>query len=94
MLVPGSTTQYRLAKAYTSGGHTFLRPITKPVVGMVTLSTGSLDYATGNVSGGDGVTWAGQFDVPARFDSDAFTLTLEEIRVGQSSGVAIIEVRE
>jgi len=92
--VPGAANTYRLAKAYPSGPVTFLRPITKPVAGSVTLSAGAVDYSTGIVSGGASVTWSGDFDVCCRFDSDEWKLTLEQIAVGQATGIAIIEVRE
>lgn len=82
----------QLVKAYTVGAYTYYRPIQKPVSGTVTLTGGgSVDYATGIVTGGSGGTWSGQFDIQARFiddrlmrrsmteSHDAFTLGILEV---------------
>lgn len=92
VLIPGTTT-YRLARAYTSGPVTFLRPISRPVSGAVTVSGGSVDFATGIVSGGSGVTWAGEFDIPVRFETDEFNLTLDQVDIGTAE-LTILELRE
>jgi len=61
----------QLVKRYTIGSYTYDRPIQKPVSGSVTLTGGgSVDYATGIVSGGSGGTWSGSFDIQARFVDD------------------------
>lgn len=85
---------YRLAKTYSSGGVALVRKITRPVSGTVThTGGGTLDYDTGIIAGSAGGTWSGEFDVPVRFDTDQFNLTLEQIDVGSAS-IDIIEVRE
>jgi uncharacterized protein (TIGR02217 family) len=85
VLVPQITAGvYQLGKLYTTGALSETRFIQKPVVGTVSvfknavlITTGlGLDTTTGLVtitptpSGGDVLTWSGQFDVPARFDAD------------------------
>lgn len=93
VLVSGST--YQLYKQYTSGGITVQRKITKPVSGTVSFSGGgTLDYATGLITGGSGGTWSGQFDVHARFDVDQMRLQLTEIGIEHWEGIPIVEVIE
>ena len=51
------------------------------VVGVPGAGQVSIDYTTGIVTwgtapgGGDAITWAGEFDVPVRFDSDWLSAT-------------------
>lgn len=96
--IPDSS-DYQLTKRYQygvdqDGDPIYLdRPIYKPVTGTVVLSgAGTVDYATGRVSGSAGGTWGGEFDLPMRFDSGfpveienfqihAVTFALQEIRV-------------
>lgn len=79
---------------YTSGGYTLQRKITRPVSGTVTLSAGgTLDYATGLVTGGSAGTWTGEFDVPVRFDADEFSMTLEQVDIG-SARLDVVSLRE
>lgn len=82
VLVSGSI--YQLQKRYGSGAYAVDRAICKPVAGTVqvyrngaTNITGSttINTATGRITvtghtGGDVYTWAGEFDVPVRFDTD------------------------
>ena len=90
---PTTGTKY-LAKAYTSGGVTLLRPITRPVAGTYTLTSGAASSTTGVVTGAaDGATWGGQFDLPVRFDNDEYKLTLDQIDIG-TVNLDIIELRE
>jgi uncharacterized protein (TIGR02217 family) len=85
VLVPQITAGvYQLAKQYVTGALFETRFIQKPVAGTVSIyknsvliTTGlALDNTTGLVTitptpgGGDALSWAGQFDVPARFDAD------------------------
>lgn len=81
-LIAGSPSgQYQMYKRYTSGPETDDRKITKPVSGTITVydngspmgSGYSIDHTTGIVTllgGGGPFTWAGEFDVPVRFDTD------------------------
>ncbi|ARL25495.1 DUF2460 domain-containing protein [Burkholderia pseudomallei] len=84
MLTKQSAGIYQLGKLYTTGTLSETRTIAKPVVGTVVvykngvqLTSGySLDSTTGLVTispaplDTDTLAWVGQFDVPARFDTD------------------------
>jgi len=70
-----------MVKRYTSGSNTQDRIIRKPVSGTCTALvsaapvTHSIDYTTGIITiasapAASNITWAGEFDVPMRFDSD------------------------
>lgn len=103
----GSTVSFQLAKAYASGGITWLRSITKPVADTVRIAVGgieavsgwSVDLTTGIVTfaaapGSGAVITAGfQFDVPVRFDTDELSVTLDIERLGSIESIPLIEVR-
>jgi uncharacterized protein (TIGR02217 family) len=90
---------YRLAKKYGAGSMIEIRPITKPVSGTVTIAGGgTVDYATGLVTGASPTTtWAGEFDVPCRFDTDRMELEAIDKSAGdilfQWGSIPIIEIR-
>lgn len=76
-----TSTTWQLAKVYTAGALTATRPITKPVAGTaVAYVSGSpvshsIDTTTGiltipSAPATNTITWAGEFDVPVRFDTD------------------------
>jgi uncharacterized protein (TIGR02217 family) len=82
-LVSGSN--YQMFRRYQFGVRTFDRQIQKPVggtvvvhrtrSGVVTTATASVNTATGVVAitghvSGDTYTWAGEFDVPVKFQTD------------------------
>lgn len=104
--IPGSTTTMQLVKKYVSGADTVYRKITKPVTGTVIVYSGStpqsctIDYTTGIVTIGTGTyTWEGEFDVPARFDTDSFRAEFAAYEDGTKnamyviSGLTIVELR-
>lgn len=76
--IPGQSGSYQMYKQYPSGGVIGQRKISKPVAGTVkvysdgALTTASVDPTTGIVTGVSGttLTWTGEFDKPARFDTD------------------------
>lgn len=95
----GSPTSKQMVKAYVYDAQTYYRIITKPVTGTITITGGgTLDYTTGIVDGGSPTAWYGEFDVHARFDTDAMrheTINKREdgeLLVGWQS-IPIIEVR-
>lgn len=102
----GSTTQFQLVKTYTSGGSTLTRKITKPVSGQVTVylssveqsSEISIDTTTGIVTfdtapaSGEVVTADFQFDIPVRFDTDHFAITMTTLEA-RSVDLPIVELR-
>jgi uncharacterized protein (TIGR02217 family) len=105
----GVQTQFPLIKRYASGTQEYLRPIKKPVENMVLVAVGGdpkvlgmeywVDHATGIVTFtlapdiGAEVTAGFEFDVPARFDSDAVQTSIAAFHAGDIPNVPIIEVR-
>lgn len=93
----GSPLGKQMYKQYTFGGQTYLRKITKPVSGKITTDASGLDYSTGIAA--SGTYWYGEFDVHARFDTDAMRSetinrsTDGELIVGWRS-IPIVEVNE
>lgn len=96
----GEGTSYQLNKIYTSGSTTTTRKITKPTGtisvyknGVLQSSGYTLATTTGIVTfsvapgGGDTLLWAGEFDVPVRFDTDEFRTRFDVVRV--SDGEAL-----
>jgi uncharacterized protein (TIGR02217 family) len=75
LLALGGST-WQMYRTYSAGALTETRKIAKPVSGTVTVSGGgtySINYATGVITksaGADPTGWTGEFDVPARFDTD------------------------
>lgn len=105
----GVTTDFQLIKNYRSGGHTYARPITKPVAGTVIIAveqddkTEDVDYVVDITSGlitfvhppdPDTRVFAGyEFDVPVRFDSDSLLTNIASFNAGQVPDVPVREVR-
>lgn len=99
---------YQLNKNYVTGASTLSRAIKKPVTGTVliykdavllTLTTDySIDYTTGLVTfvvdpTGHTLTWAGQFDVPVRFDTDVLHQTIDSFNNFSWSQIMMVELR-
>jgi len=94
----GSLQTFQLAKRYTSGAQTWVRTIAKPIAGTVRVALGmveqlsgwTMDTTTGVITfttapaNGVIVRAGFEFDVPARFDSDALDVTLDFERWGRS----------
>jgi uncharacterized protein (TIGR02217 family) len=103
----GSATQFQLVKRYTSGNQTWVRAITKPVAGTVTIALNgtpqgsgwSVSTATGLVTfttapgNGVAITAGFEFDVPVRFDTDAMDVTLDIERLGSITSIPLVEIR-
>ena len=105
----GVTSEYRLARAYASGGASYSRPITKPVLGTVKIGVQraqmvesihfTVDYATGMISfehppEEDVEISAGfEFDVPVRFDTDRIQTSVASFQAGDVPNVPVVEVR-
>lgn len=103
------TTVIQLSKTYTSGGVSYIRPISKPVEGTVRVAIGgdelqeSIDYTvnfeTGEVTFphapdlGAEVRAGFEFDVPVRFDTDTIQTSVSSFRAGDAPNVPVIEVR-
>lgn len=97
---------YQLQKRYTNAGGTYDRDITLPLSVLLyrnsTLLTEGVDYNLNDTTGvvtpiGSPTTiptsWIGEFDVPARFDTDRIGLVAEDIDFFRSQSIPIIEVR-
>lgn len=103
----GTTTAFQLVKRYVSGSQTWVRTITKPVAGSVTValndasqaSSWSVDTTTGVITfttapgGGVAITAGFEFDVPVRFDTDALDVTLDLERLGSITSIPLLEIR-
>ncbi|RMF35062.1 MAG: TIGR02217 family protein [Alphaproteobacteria bacterium] len=103
----GATKAFQLVKAYSSGGRTWTRTITKPVAGSVAVaidgveqaSGWSVDTTTGLVTfnaapaSGVSITAGFEFDVPVRFDTDTLDVTLDLERLGSITSIPLLEIR-
>ncbi len=103
----GTTTSYQLVKAYTSGAQTWIRTITKPMTGTVTVAVDgveqasgwSVDTTTGQIifatapANSVAITAGFEFDVPVRFDTDMLDVTHDIERLGSITSIPLIEVR-
>lgn len=103
----GTNTTFQLVKRYADAGEEYVRPISKPVVGTVVVSlddvsqpTGwTLDSTTGIITfasapGNGVVVKAGfEFDVPARFDADELSISLDAFEAGTLPAIDVIEIR-
>jgi uncharacterized protein (TIGR02217 family) len=104
-LVEISSTTFQLVKRYTAAGQTRVRTIAKPVAGTVKVWDGiteitagwTIDTTTGIVTFAEAPiytpAWTGEFDVPVRFDTDAFDVSHEDFDVRVWSDIPIVEVR-
>ncbi len=105
----GERTQFQLTKRYKSGGHEYVRPIQKPVVGSVKIGIQGdqlqesihfeVDDATGLITFETApdinaeVTAGFEFDVPVRFDTDRIQTSVASFQAGDVPNVPVMEVR-
>jgi uncharacterized protein (TIGR02217 family) len=108
-----TTNVYQLHKRYGSGADLYDRRITRPVspitvyrtrTGSTTSISPTIDYTTGlvTVSGhvdGDAYTWAGEFRVPCRYDTDRLPSAAVNKQPNgdllvDCSAIPVVEVRE
>lgn len=104
----GSQTDFQLLKAYLSGGVRYKRTITKPVENSVVVyldgvslsaSAYSVNVSTGVVSLNSApdaavvVTADFEFDIPARFDTDRLSTTLDSYGSHSWNDIPIVEIR-
>ena len=104
----GEETAFQLLRRYDSGGAVHERRITRPVEGTVTVyrdgvkatSGVSIDHTAGQVTfssapdAGTEISADFEFDVPARFDTDAADLTVETYEMQQWGRITVVEIRE
>ena len=94
---------FDLVKSYVSGGHGYLRPITKPSPGTVRVAVDGVEVTAAVEGGsvtldtapGDGavVTAGFEFDVPVRFDTDRIQVSVAGFEAGEIPSVPVVEVR-
>lgn len=101
---PAGSAAVQLKKTYTNGSTSYVRTITKPVSGTVTVyqagvaKTGTLDTSTGLFTPttawteGEALTWTGEFDVPVRFASDHYPAKYEDYNA-LTAEIELVEVR-
>lgn len=103
----GSLTTFQLTKTYLSGAWSYSREISKPVSGTVKIylnsvlqgSGYSVDHTTGvvtfTVAPGAGVIVSSDFDfdVPARFDTDALLVRADGPGIFVWDAIPIVEIR-
>lgn len=105
----GARTVFQLVKPYASGGETYLRPVTKPLVDTVTVAVGgaalgpgqfTVDGSTGLVTlveapaPGVMITAGFVFDVPVRFDTDRIEVNLAAFEAGAIPSIPVLELRD
>jgi len=101
----GLETEFQLVKTYADIAASYVRPITKPVLGTVLVAIDgqvetnfTADGLTGVITftnppdAGAIITAGYQFDVPVRFDIAQLDLTLEAFGAGEIASVPLIEV--
>lgn len=101
--VGSGSTSYHLNKLYSSGGVSHLRRIRKPVSvvgiyknGTLLTSGFAVDYTIGLVTidaaptESDTLTWTGDFDVPARFDTDELRSRFDAYRATDGEAIHFI----
>lgn len=104
----GTTTVFSITKTYTVGANSYVRRIFKPIAaGFVVKVNGvtktittdyTLDATTGKitftspVTNTHAVTVTGEFDVPVRFDVDAFTAAHEGFLMESWSSIGLVEL--
>lgn len=105
----GETNVFQLNKSYSSGAATYVRPVTKPVLGTLKIGTQgvelqesiewNVDTTTGLVTFStppeEGVLISAgfEFDVPVRFDADRIATSVSSFQAGEVPNVPVVEVR-
>lgn len=102
---PGSVSQFQLLVNYISGDQNYVRKITRPVAGtLVAYVNGTSEPFTLNSAGlftfnsapasGAAITADFEWDVPVRFDVDAFSVTSTFYTSGAIPAISIKEIIE
>lgn len=105
----GETISYPLKKTYRSGDETYVRPITKPVLGTVQVAlqgdpkVEGVDFVVDTALGrliftdppniGERITAGFEFDVPVRFDIDRIHTSVASFKAGEVPSVPVVELR-
>lgn len=105
----GHQSAFTLTKTYQSGAFSYVRPITKPVVGSVRIGLEQdqmqegVDYQVDDTTGlvifvqppaeTVRITAGFEFDVPVRFDTDRIQTSVASFQAGTVPNVPVVEVR-
>ena len=105
----GVTRNWNLVKTYSSGGHSYERPIIKPVAGSIKVGIQGeqqfeqvhfeADYSMGILTfkmapaSGLQITAGFEFDVPVRFDTDRIQTSVASFKAGEVPSIPVVEVR-
>jgi uncharacterized protein (TIGR02217 family) len=104
----GTTSAFQLVKRYGAGLREYVRDIAAPVAdslvvavnGVATTAftvnsqTGMVTFNARNIPAvGASITAGYEFDVPVRFDTDAFSINLSHFEAGDIPDIPLIEVR-
>ena len=100
---------FQLSKTYRSGDARYIRPITKPVAGTISITRAGdpmqagVDYTADPVTGlirfahppgaGAEIRAGFEFDVPVRFATDHIRTSMSRFQAGDAPDVPVIEVR-
>jgi len=106
----GTQLVFQLAKTYGSETNKYLRIISRPVQGSITIaldgveqSQGAnfqIDLTTGEITfsqaptTGQIITAGFEFDVPVRFNTDSIEISLDAFSAGQIPDIAILEIKQ
>ncbi len=101
--IGGSGATRQLVKTYTVLVGDYVRKISHPVQGTVTLKRNGANYATFTLDTSTGIvtlgglttgafTWSGEFDIPVRFDIDSFAPTIADYDARKLSSIPLVEV--
>ncbi|HHY50474.1 MAG TPA: DUF2460 domain-containing protein [Alphaproteobacteria bacterium] len=102
----GTAVSFQLVKTYGAAFDPYVRPITKPVAGTVTVKVDGVavpvevDARTGIVTfaaapeAGAAITASFEFDVPVRFDTDRLDVELASFDAAQAPSIPLVEVLE
>lgn len=103
----GGQVAFPLLKTYADAAGSYTRLIKKPVNSTIKLgvngglvSSGyTVNYVTGVITfdsapdEGDAITAGYEFDVPARFDDDELTISIEAFQAGAIPTIKVVEIR-
>ncbi len=104
----GVNLSFQLVKHYGTGLRDYVRTITRPVAGTVTVAvagivsgnftadplTGLVTFSAGFAPAvGTAVTAGFEFDVPARFDTDQLKINLAGFSAGDIPDIPVVEIR-
>ena len=103
-----SNRDFQIIKTYSASSNPYIRRITRPVASTIVVTVDDVESAVWTLQTGGVVRFnAGsapglaavvkvtcEFDVPVRFDTDAFSITMAHFLAGEIPSLSIVELRE